>query len=81
MSQTAVEPVIAEPTLDEGDHDRMAHIVDERFGTIAESIVHGTPVFALCGKVWRASRDPRKYPLCQTCGEIAAGHGVHVPEG
>jgi hypothetical protein len=79
VNQIEIKPEIAEPTLDDGDHERMAHIVDERFGTIAESIVNGTPVFALCGKVWRASRDPKKYPLCETCVEMAKGHGMNVP--
>ncbi len=79
MSQVDTKPDVADPTLDDGDHERLAHIVDQRFGTIAESIVNGTPVFALCGKVWRASRDPKKFPLCQTCVEIARGHGFGVP--
>jgi len=27
----------------------------------------GTPVVALCGKVWVPSRDPEKYPVCPEC--------------
>ncbi len=30
----------------------------------------GTPVTALCGKVWVPSRDPQRYPVCPTCKEI-----------
>jgi hypothetical protein len=33
-------------------------------------MVNGTPVIALCGKVWVPSRDPQKYPVCPTCKEI-----------
>ncbi len=30
----------------------------------------GTPVRALCGKVWVPTRDPSRYPICPTCKEI-----------
>jgi len=35
-----------------------------------ESAVSGTPVIALCGKVWVPNRDPKKYPVCPECKEI-----------
>jgi len=63
--------------LDDGDHDRFAHYV--RKNKIMASAVNGTPVIALCGKVWVPGRDPDKYPICPTCKEIydglQAGHG------
>ena len=37
---------------------------------IVESSVMGTPMVALCGKVWVPSRDPKRYPVCPTCKEI-----------
>ena len=30
----------------------------------------GTPVRALCGKVWVPSRDPKRFPVCPECKEI-----------
>ena len=33
-------------------------------------MVFGTPVVALCGKVWVPSRNPDKYPVCPECKEI-----------
>jgi hypothetical protein len=89
MSDITVAPVRSEPTLD-GDHERMAHIVLEGFKpkegdfvptgpTVVEGIVNGTPVRALCGKVWVPSRDPKRYPLCPTCKEIAESMGWKVP--
>ena len=30
----------------------------------------GTPVVALCGKVWVPSRAPEKFPVCPECKEI-----------
>jgi hypothetical protein len=75
------EATVVEPTQD-GDHERFSHIVWEgseledgtyvKVGpTVVESMVTGTPVRALCGKVWVPSRDPKKYPICPTCKEIA----------
>ena len=37
---------------------------------IVESAVLGTPVVALCGKVWVPSRDPQKFPVCPECKAI-----------
>jgi len=47
--------------------------------TVIEGMVNGTPVQALCGKVWVPGRDPRRYPLCGTCKEIAEGMGWKLP--
>ena len=33
-------------------------------------MVTGTPVVALCGKVWVPSRDPKKYPVCPECKRL-----------
>jgi len=40
-------------------------------------MVMGTPVVALCGKVWVPSRNPEKFPVCPECKEIWDAH----PEG
>jgi hypothetical protein len=61
-SEQVVNPV--EP----GDHERYAHYV--RKDKVVESAVMGTPVEALCGKVWVPSRDPEKFPVCPQCKEI-----------
>ena len=34
----------------------------------------GTPVVALCGKVWVPSRAPEKFPVCPECKEIWERH-------
>jgi hypothetical protein len=89
MTDLTTSPVRVDPELD-GDHERMAHIVLEGMKTpdggfvpagpsVVEGMVNGTPVRALCGKVWVPSRDPRKYPLCPTCKEIAESMGWKVP--
>lgn len=89
MSDISVSPVRSDPTLD-GDHERMAHIVLEGWKpdegdfvsagpSVVEGLVNGTAVKALCGKVWVPSRDPKKYPLCPTCKEVAESLGWDVP--
>lgn len=53
---------------DAGDHERFAHYV--RKEKILESAVTGSPVIALCGKVWVPNRDPGRFPVCPECREI-----------
>lgn len=59
-----VQPAEVEP----GDHERFAHYVPK--DKIMESAVTGSPVIALCGKVWVPNRDPEKFPVCPECKEI-----------
>jgi hypothetical protein len=53
---------------DDGDHERFSHYVPK--DELMAAMVNGTPVIALCGKVWVPSRDPEKYPVCPECKEI-----------
>jgi hypothetical protein len=55
-------------TLDDGDHERFSHFVPK--DKLTEAMVMGTPVIALCGKVWVPSRAPEKFPVCPECKEI-----------
>ena len=57
--------------LEPGDHERFSHYV--RKEKIVESAVMGTPVIALCGKVWVPGRDPQKFPICPICQEVYDG--------
>lgn len=76
MNENQPEPLTGSATLLEeqtqnlepGDHERFSHFVKKE--KIVESAVLGTPVVALCGKVWTPSRDPQKFPVCPTCKEI-----------
>ena len=65
--------LLEERTLnsDEGDHERFAHYVEK--DKIVESAVTGTPVKALCGKVWVPNRDPSRFPICPDCERIIKG--------
>jgi Protein of unknown function (DUF3039) len=61
---TWIEPIVT----DDGDHERFSHFADR--DKITEAMVTGTPVVALCGKVWVPSRDPSKYPVCPECKRL-----------
>jgi hypothetical protein len=87
---TTLAPARPEPDLDEGDHDRMAHIVLEGYTpkgnefvstgpSVVEGMVNRTAVRALCGKEWVPGRDPGRYGLCPTCKEIAEAMGWKIP--
>ena len=66
-TSTVVEPDVRTVT-DDGDHDRFAHYT--RRADASRAYVEGTPVRALCGKVWVPSRDPSRYPVCPECEKI-----------
>ena len=57
--------------VEAGDHEKFAHYVQK--DKIVESAVTGTPVIALCGKVWVPNRDPGKFPVCPECKDIYEG--------
>jgi len=67
-----VDPIVQEP----GDRERFAHyIVDESGRGMAaaqamQAMFDGTPVRALCGKVWVPTRDPKRFPVCPTCEDV-----------
>ncbi len=63
-----IEDRRTQEALDEGDHDRFSHYA--RKDKLTEAMVMGTPVVALCGKVWVPSRDPKKFPVCPACKEV-----------
>ncbi|PIE21697.1 MAG: hypothetical protein CSA64_00600 [Arachnia propionica] len=74
MSELApgAQTVLDERTeqLEDDAHERFSHYVSKR--KLTKAMVLGTPVVALCGKVWVPSRNPDKYPVCPECKEIWA---------
>ena len=40
-----------------------------------------TGSLANSGKVWVPGRNPKRYPICPTCKEIAEAKGWKVPAG
>jgi hypothetical protein len=82
-----------EVVVEEGDHERCTHIVLEGDGergteefkplgvSVAEGAVMGIAVVALCGKRFVPQRDPKRFPICPTCKDIAQQMGWDVPAG
>lgn len=64
-----IEQETVDPTVEDGDHEKFAHIVVPA-SAVTEAYINGTPVVALCGKRWVPTRDPGRYPVCPTCKEI-----------
>ncbi len=79
VSPVEVEEVVTE-RVDEGDHDRFAHVVFPA-SAVMEAMITGVPCTALCGKRWVPSRDPKRYPVCPTCKEIVERSGHSLPSG
>lgn len=74
-----------EHRFSDGDHERFSHYVPK--DKLTEAMVMGTPVLALCGKVWVPSRNPDKFPVCPECKKIweslnpGSGRGDDGSEG
>jgi hypothetical protein len=56
-------------TTDTDDSEDFAHYAES--AKVTEGYIMGTPVVALCGKVFIPSRDPLKLRICPSCKEIA----------
>jgi hypothetical protein len=55
--------------LETEDVNRFAHYAEKV--SVTEGYVLGTPVLAVCGKLFIPSRDPKKFPLCPICKKIS----------
>jgi hypothetical protein len=65
--------VLEKPDVDVSDkkEEYFAHYADA--AKVTEGYIMGTPVIALCGKVFIPSRNPEKLRICPICKEIADG--------
>ena len=52
----------------EGNGEKFAHYAEA--ASVTEGYVMGTPVIALCGKVFIPSRNPERLRVCPICKEI-----------
>lgn len=53
----------------EGGEPKFAHYADSV--SVTEGYVMGKAVMAICGKLFVPSRDPKKFPICPICKQIA----------
>jgi hypothetical protein len=52
----------------EGDEEKFAHYAEA--ASVTEGYVMGTPVVAVCGKIFVPSRNPERLRVCPICKEI-----------
>ncbi len=62
--------VLEKPKVEDADTDEpeVAHYAES--ASVTEGYVMGTPVQALCGKIFVPSRNPERLPICPICKEI-----------
>jgi hypothetical protein len=65
---TADTSTLEEIELDVDGSPKYAHLAEKT--SVTEGYVLGTPIMAVCGKVFVPSRDPKKFPICPICKEI-----------
>jgi hypothetical protein len=54
--------------LDDKDDESFAHYAES--ASVTEGYVMGTPVQAICGKIFVPSKNPERLRLCPICKEI-----------
>jgi hypothetical protein len=52
----------------EGGEEKFAHYAEA--ASVTEGYVMGTPVIALCGKIFVPSRNPERLRVCPICKEV-----------
>lgn len=67
--QTLINPETK--NTDTNDNEPLAHYAEK--AKVTEGYIMGTPVIALCGKVFVPHRDPEKLRVCSRCQEIYDG--------
>jgi hypothetical protein len=51
------------------EEPKFAHYADSV--SVTEGYITGKAVVAICGKIFVPSRDPKKFPICPICKELA----------
>jgi hypothetical protein len=63
-----LEEVSSESITDNSEEKKFAHYAEKT--SVTRGYILGTPVVALCGKLFIPSRDPEKLTICVECKEI-----------
>ena len=64
MSVLEREPEVVTNDDDENPEERAHYVAKDK---LADAIINGTPVTALCGYEWVPHRDPERFPICREC--------------
>lgn len=68
MSTDVLEDVNTDLKNDDNDEEQFAHYAES--ASVTEGYIMGTPVIALCGKVFVPSKNPERLRVCPICKEI-----------
>lgn len=68
MTQSDVLEDLDTRTSDSDNEERLAHYAES--SEVTEGYIMGTPVIALCGKIFIPSRDPKNLRVCPICKQI-----------
>jgi hypothetical protein len=68
VSTDVLEDVNTDTKNDDNDEEQFAHYAES--ASVTEGYIMGTPVIALCGKVFVPSRNPERLRVCSICKEI-----------
>ena len=68
MSTDVLEDASTDTKNDGNDEEQFAHYAES--ASVTEGYIMGTPVIALCGKVFVPSRNPERLRVCSICKEI-----------
>ena len=68
MFTDVLEDVNTDTKNDDNDEEQFAHYAES--ASVTEGYIMGTPVIALCGKVFVPFRNPEKLRVCSICKEI-----------
>lgn len=68
MSSAVVEAQEENEVVENKD-PKFAHYADST--SVTEGYIMGTPVKAICGTMFVPSRDPKNFPICPICRELA----------
>jgi len=68
MSIDVLERTDIDQQTSDNDDEHFAHYADA--AKVTEGYIMGTPVIALCGKVFIPSRNPERLRICPSCKEI-----------
>lgn len=74
LSTGVKEVVVTHPDEDTTTGEpHVAHIVKtdgDAASRVVEARIYGTPLEALCGRVFVPQRDPNRLPMCAACKDI-----------
>jgi hypothetical protein len=68
LSTDVLEDVNTDVKNDDNDDEQFAHYAES--ASVTEGYIMGTPVIAICGKVFVPSRNPERLRVCPICKEI-----------